>query len=273
MKKLLHTLQTVTGMGVAVFDTHFRCVHFTSRGISFCREVHRSERCHSLCKQSDQAALERVRNTKRPYINRCPFGLFEAVYPILEQERLLGYLLISPALCKGKDPQSYCVEQVLRRHPETSHEALLSAVQEIPVYTEEELDAICHTVSLFTEHIGSNHLISGTELPLGELIKQYVKKNLGSKITLSAMSQDLHCSTVTLTETFRREYGVTIMKYVLQKRMKLAEGMLADPNSPLTVTEVADRCGFPDVEYFSKKFKETHGIPPTVWRARPQNQE
>ena len=147
---------------------------------------------------------------------------------------------------------------------------LRSAVEDIPVYTQEQLDAICHTVSLFTEHIVTNHLIAGTERPLGELIKQYVRKNLSGKITLSAMSQDLHCSTVTLTETFRREYGITIMKYVLKKRMTLAEGMLADPNCPLTVTEIADRCGFPDVEYFSKKFKETHGVPPTVWRANSQ---
>lgn len=270
MRKLLQTLQTVTGMGVAVFDTHFRCVHFTLRGISFCREVHRSERCHALCKQSDQTALERVRDTKQPYINRCPFGLFEAVYPILEQERLLGYLLISPALCKDQDVRIHCVEEVLLHNPEANPEMLLSTVEEIPIYTKEELDAICHTVSLFAEHIASNHLIAGTERPLGELIKQYVRKNLGSKITLSDMSQNLHCSTVTLTETFRREYGITIMKYVLQKRMKLAQGMLADPNCPMTVTEIADRCGFPDVEYFSKKFKETHGVPPTVWRSNAQ---
>jgi AraC-like DNA-binding protein len=56
------------------------------------------------------------------------------------------------------------------------------------------------------------------------------------------------------------------MQYVLKKRMQQAQGMLSDPNCPLTVTEIADRCGFPDVEYFSKRFKETHGVPPTVWR-------
>jgi AraC-like DNA-binding protein len=56
------------------------------------------------------------------------------------------------------------------------------------------------------------------------------------------------------------------MQYVLKKRMQMAEGILSDPNASFTVTEIADRCGFPDVEYFSKKFKETHGISPSLWR-------
>ncbi len=266
LKQLLHTLQSVTGMGVAVFDTHFRCVHFTSNGIPFCREIHRSEQCHALCKQSDQAALEYVRDTKQPYINRCPFGLFEAVYPILEQEKLLGYILISPALPKKAHAEEECMELVYEKAPMLNPDILRQSLSELPHYSSEKLDAICHTVSIFAEHIVANHLIAGTERPLGEIIKQYVRKNLGGKITLSVMSQDLHCSTVTLTETFRREYGLTIMQYVLKKRMQQAQGMLSDPNCPLTVTEIADRCGFPDVEYFSKRFKESHGVPPTVWR-------
>ena len=46
------------------------------------------------------------------------------------------------------------------------------------------------------------------------------------RITLTDMSWNLHCSTVTLTEHFKKEFGITIMQYVAQKRMEMAEEML-----------------------------------------------
>lgn len=128
----------------------------------------------------------------------------------------------------------------------------------------EELDGFCRTLSIFVEYIESNHLLSGNQRTLGQLIKQYIRKNLGNKIPLKSMSQNLHCSTVTLTESFRKEYNMTIMRYVLEQRMKMAEQLLL--SNAVTVTKIAERSGFPDVEYFSKCFKETHGMPPSAWR-------
>ena len=270
MKKLLQTLQSITGMGFAVYDTQFRCVAFTvtepAMESAFCSVLHRSEHCLALCQQSDTAALEYVQQHKKPYVYQCPFGLREAVFPIMEQEKLHGYLLISHALPADSPSEIDPVAAAQKEAPTLSADALRTGMQKLRRYTEEEFDAIYHTVSIFAEHIASNHMLSSSAHPLGELIKQYVRKNLGNKITLSGMSRNLHCSTVTLTETFRREYGITIMQYVLQKRMKMAEGLLSDPNATLSITEIADRCGFLDMEYFSKRFKETHGISPSAWR-------
>ena len=230
MKKILHTLQHLTGMGVAVFDAQYRCIYFTVQGTSFCRLIHRSGVCQELCKQSDVEALEQVKKTHKPCIYSCPFGFFEAVYPIMEQEKLHGYLQISPALTEDSINEKQIIQYTLENAPELNVEALRSAIREIRYYTNEEINAVCHATSIFADHIASNHLFSNTEHHLGELIKQYV----------------------------------------LTKRMQMAEGMLSAPNSSFTITEIADRCGFPDVEYFSKKFKETHGVSPSLWRQEHQ---
>lgn len=270
MKKLLQTLQSLTGMGFVIYDAQFRCVAFTvaepATESAFCSVLHRSQHCLARCQQSDTAALEYVRDHKTPYLYQCPFGLLEAVFPIMEQEKLHGYLQISHALPNDPQDATDPVATALQVAPTLSADALCAGRDKLRRYTPEELEAIYHTVSIFAEHIASNHMLSASGHPLGELIKQYVRKNLGNKITLTGMSRNLHCSTVTLTETFRREYGITIMQYVLKKRMKMAEGLLADPNTALSVTEIADRCGFPDMEYFSKRFKETHNVSPTAWR-------
>ena len=258
----LKTFHTISGMTVAVYDAQFRCTHSISEPIAFCSLLHKSADCFAACVQSDDNALRHVKDTGVPYVYRCPFGLFEAIYPIREQETIIGYLIVGPAVCKSESDTTVSAASVGTPHAD---EALLqAAVAELPHYEESMLSAICNTLSMLVDYIENHRLLSEDQLTLGRLIKQYVKKNLTSKITLQKIAEHLHCSTVTLTETFRKEYGITIMQYVLAQRMKRAELLLRDPT--VTVTDAAEHCGFPDVEYFSKCFKEIHGIPPSVWR-------
>ena len=95
-------------------------------------------------------------------------------------------------------------------------------------------------------------------------VKAYVKNNLSKKITLSELSWKLHCSTVTLTEHFKKEFGITIMEYVTQKRMDKAKRLLE--NSDLSVREISEACGFSDIEYFSRSFKGIYKMSPSAWR-------
>ena len=96
------------------------------------------------------------------------------------------------------------------------------------------------------------------------MIKRYIKNNLTEKITLSDIAWHLHCSTVTLTEHFKKEFGITIMEYVTKKRMQLAERLLITTDK--TLGEIALMSGFSDVEYFSRVFKRYHSTPPGEWR-------
>ena len=57
---------------------------------------------------------------------------------------------------------------------------------------------------------------------------------------------------------------MTIMEYVMQKRMDKAERMLV--NSDLSIREISEECGFPDLEYFSRCFKTIHGMSPSSWK-------
>jgi AraC-like DNA-binding protein len=148
--------------------------------------------------------------------------------------------------------------------PEVSEDSLIEGSDGLVRINKEELSAIDRYLSLLAEHIGSHHMLRSDRQTLGHLIQQYVKKNLSHKITLTDISRRLHCSTVTLTESFRREFGGTIMQYVLEERMKLARQLLSSTDQSIGI--IADRCGFPDVEYFSRCFKQKEGISPSEWR-------
>ncbi|MBE6646462.1 MAG: helix-turn-helix domain-containing protein [Ruminococcaceae bacterium] len=64
--------------------------------------------------------------------------------------------------------------------------------------------------------------------------------------------------------SFRAVYGVTPQRYRSDYRLREAKMMLSD--TALSVSSVAERCGFDDPLYFSRAFKKHFGMTPTEYR-------
>lgn len=63
---------------------------------------------------------------------------------------------------------------------------------------------------------------------------------------------------------FRGSFDVTPNRYIVMRRMERAKELLTVKG--LSVSDVAERCGFSDVYYFSKVFKQICGVPPSKWK-------
>ena len=267
MKEVLGSFSQLTHINIAAYDAQFRCIYTMINSIRYCSAIHASKACLSCCIQSDIAALRRAKETGEPHVYTCPFGLCEAIFPVRGEGEIVGYLIVGPTLqaSSAASDRDLC-RMALSRSADLNGDILLAGAAELIHLSDGELAALNRLVLILRDHIESNRLLTQDRKTLGQLIKYYVKKNLNQKITLSKMSKNLHCSTVTLTQAFRREFGTTIMEYVLAERMALARTLLATTAS---ITEIAGRCGFADVEYFSKCFKrENEGRSPSEWRKK-----
>jgi len=158
-----------------------------------------------------------------------------------------------------------------RISPEWSEEILRAKLKKMIRLHEKEVYALCDALTVYAAYFENSTQLLSNEKTIGQMVKSYVVHNISKKITLSELSLHAHCSTVTLTEHFRREYGMTIMQYVLKKRMQLAEQLLID--NVLSITDISIKCGFSDVEYFSRCFKDTHGLPPSEWRGKQTDEQ
>jgi AraC-like DNA-binding protein len=63
---------------------------------------------------------------------------------------------------------------------------------------------------------------------------------------------------------FRRATGRTPVAFHNRARLDLAAGALRTTDHPIKA--IAERCGLPDLYYFSKLFKRAHGLPPGEYR-------
>lgn len=265
LKTVLQDFYEITGMHIAVMDSEYRGIcACRSENNSFCEYIHRSSKCLETCLSSDTARLKNAAESGELQLYTCPFGVFEAIHPIMKDRNIIGFLFLALGVEEGAHHVKNAVEQALITAPNLDKELLTQYAEEFQSYSYKRFESYARMLPILSEYIASNDLLSGDKHTLGQLVKIYVKNNISRKITLADLSWNLHCSTVTLTEHFKKEFGITIMQYVTEKKMHLAEKMLADDHH--TVNDVAEACGFSDAEYFSRCFKGFHGVSPATWR-------
>lgn len=263
-EELLQNFYDITGVKIALFDSRFHCVAAVGNSAGYCHFLHRSRKCLDACMQSDMEAFRHVRASCEAYVYRCPFGLLEAIAPVVINEEARAYLIIGPVADPHKENDGEIIARAQKMTPEWSEDTLRTMLAGMSRYTEGSVISLCDMLTVFAAYFENSTQLLPTEKTIGQMVKSYIVRNLSKKITLSELSLHTHCSTVTLTEHFKREYGITIMQYLLKKRMQLAEQLLTD--NALSITDISAKCGFTDVEYFSRCFKQTHGLPPSEWR-------
>lgn len=109
----------------------------------------------------------------------------------------------------------------------------------------------------------SRHALKGYSPQIKKAIV-YIDSNLTGDLLLRNVAQALNISATYLSSLFRKETGMTLTEFVNQKRIKRAVRLLGTTN--LQIQVIAQHCGIPDVNYFSKLFKKYTGTNPNSYR-------
>lgn len=270
IEDILQSFYEISGMDIAIVNSKNKIIARRYSGALYCANIHKSEKCMEMCIESDKQGLTLANENNGLYVYKCPFGIYEALMPIHKNDEIVAYVFVGMGIEDNGQNEKELMERALDVSPNLNKSQLAKSIEDLPKYSREKLDAFASMLPLIAEYIETNNLLADEEMTLGQLIKTYVKNNLSRKITLSDIAWKLHCSTVTLTEHFKKEYGMTIMEYVMKKRMEKARRLLN--NSELSIREVAEECGFVDDEYFSRCFKESHGASPVAWRKKQKEE-
>lgn len=271
LEELIEDFYQISGIRLDIVDSRFRTVLVESGGSlqEFCTLVHTSENCLKTCLASDKKAFLAAEKSGKTHVYTCPFGITEVMVPIWDGMKIEGYFFVSFGTRENERANAARKACAAVGCPE---EKCLAALRTMPQYNEKTLKANLDFVELLAQHIGGHHLLETAKPTTGELIKRCID-NADRKITLAELGKTLHRSTVTLTQCFRKEFGMSIMDYVAERRLENACRMLAETTD--TVEEVAFRCGYGSAEYFSRCFTKVYGIPPRLWakRARQPRRE
>lgn len=88
-----------------------------------------------------------------------------------------------------------------------------------------------------------------------EYAVSYIAQNFHEKIILQDMAQQLHLSYDYFQHRFKELMGESPQQFLIRKRLEAAEQMLLEEN--VSITEIAQRCGFSNSAQFSSMYKKS----------------
>ena len=105
----------------------------------------------------------------------------------------------------------------------------------------------------------SSSLLHRTDLPV-----EYLREHLARGISVEDVARHAGMSVSSLEEKFRRVTGLSVYRYFIAMRMEHAKQLLE--GTGLSITEIADVCGYDNLFYFCNAFKKHSGMTPSEFR-------
>lgn len=94
----------------------------------------------------------------------------------------------------------------------------------------------------------------------------YVKLHLGTPLTLQNMAMAAGVVPNYLSQVFKAETGMTLMKYIAKRRCDIAAELLT--STTLSIAEISHHVGYTDNNYFVKVFKSQLKLTPSDYRQK-----
>lgn len=94
-------------------------------------------------------------------------------------------------------------------------------------------------------------------------IKYIMENFLKSKISVPLLAEKCGISEAYLKKLFVKKFGMSPIKYIIQLKINHACDLLR--SGQYTVSNISELCGYDNVYFFSRQFKEYVGTSPTVF--------
>ena len=179
LNELMQDFANITGVSIALFDTDFMqvvsCYHIAPR---FCDEIHRFPGLASKCLECDFELLARAKESGRFTSHVCHAGLVDAVMPIIENELVLGYIMLG-RMRIGEQNLSLpgiCSEKKLKRY-----------FLELPYYDENRSKSAASLASIIAAHIILGGMIRHDADKSIEKATEYIDSHISEPLSVSKL--------------------------------------------------------------------------------------
>ncbi|MFO7726224.1 MAG: AraC family transcriptional regulator [Oceanipulchritudo sp.] len=107
------------------------------------------------------------------------------------------------------------------------------------------------------------HFTDATRDVLLEKINTIVRENLHRQLTVADLAAEMGYSVSYLRTIFRNRLGISLGRYIRESRLSRAAELLQTED--MSISEIAEKCGFESLCAFSRSFKNAYGMSPKVY--------
>ncbi len=184
-------------------------------------------------------------------------GLFEKLcsYKYYHKEQIYTLMISFLTAVYKKYPEIYGVETGIWKEEEIQiYVRRLDFLWEIRAFIRKLLECL---KAKQEEQSGYGRIIRG--------VMDYVAEHYGEEdLSVVQIAEHLHFSAVYLNVLFKQEKKMTLKQYLSHYRLERAKQMLEQDYDK--ITEIAEKCGYANANYFAKVFREAVGVSPAEYR-------
>lgn len=96
------------------------------------------------------------------------------------------------------------------------------------------------------------------------VVMPYIEKNFYKNIGLGDIAAECFINKFHLSHVFTENFGMSVGQYIRDKKIEMAKDHIE--KTELSISEIAERCGFNDLTYFDRLFKKSTGLTPRQYR-------
>lgn len=115
-------------------------------------------------------------------------------------------------------------------------------------------------IFLIKNSVETQQLFHGNLSPLSLKLMDYINEHYTEHLNLNMLSDVFYCSVSSICHSFEKDFGISIKKYIMQKRINAANMAIQRGEAPEAVSA---EYGFSDYTTFFRNYKKHYGISPS----------
>ena len=264
LKKICIDFFNLAGTGFSLWDENRNNIFsYPEKHGPFCKAIRGNKNLYMKCAVSDKEGLDEVDRTKKPYIYTCHMGLTEAIVPILQDEEIAGYLMMGQIAEKERIDEIIKTVNNLKESKEFKR-VLCESVEENTVYSHDKIEYCVNILKVLIDYMNLSYVFQKNNESVFSRAKKYISDNISNPIKPCDICRHIGISSSTLYKEIRKKASCSPEQYIRNAKIKKAKDLLI--NTSCSISEIAERVGIPDVNYFIRVFKTSVGVSPLRYR-------
>lgn len=252
MQELLHDFYNLTGIKICIYDSaENELCYYPEKLTPFCRALREDAAADGRCRACDRRAFAECKRTHRRAVYTCHAGLLECFSPILYNDKIIGYIVIGQIRAESAPAEELPAD-------------LRALYAQLPAIGMDKINSAIHILDACAGYEYVKTLVSGYDERIDARMAAYIEEHLAGDLSVAALCRAFRLSRSELYLLFREYFSASVADFVKARRLQTACRLLEKTRLP--VGKIAEQCGIPDYNYFSKQFKAAFRLSPTQWR-------
>lgn len=231
----------------------------------FCACAKTTERGLELCMRCKRLANNKAIAEKSEFVGKCPLAITEVVHPVVINSRVMCIIYIGN-LCADENEIKKSAEKIspLTGVPKSEIGRFISETESFS-----DISPYRNVAAVLDGFIKMMYDMNGKKSANvnGSIVSAfigYAEKHYNKNITISRLADLFYMNRKYAGRIFKAECGMSFNRYLNVLRTENAKKLLK--NTDMNIIDIAMECGYNNVTYFNKVFKNVTGMTPLEYR-------